>query len=74
MVFLKTKLSLTFLKEIRQLVFIWIEFLKNHHWLEENENSNTGDHGRVKITYEGSKLISEYSFEFENDLGNRRDS
>lgn len=58
----------------RQLVFIWIEFLKNHHWLEENENSNTGDHGRVKITYEGSKLISEYSFEFENDLGNRRDS
>jgi hypothetical protein len=34
----------------RQLVFIWIEFLKNHHWLEENENSNTGDHGRVKIT------------------------
>ena len=51
----------------------WIEFLKNHHWLEENENSNTGDHGRIKITYEGSKLISEYSFEFENDLGNRRD-
>jgi hypothetical protein len=34
----------------RQLVFIWIEFLKNHHWLEENENSNTGDHGRIKIT------------------------
>jgi hypothetical protein len=56
----------------RQLVFIWIEFLQNHHWLEENENSNPGDHGRVKITYEGSKLISEYSFEFENDLGDRR--
>jgi hypothetical protein len=68
MVFLKTKLSLTFLKEIDNL------YLKNHHWLEENENSNTGDHGRVKITYEGSKLISECSFEFENDLGNRRDS
>jgi hypothetical protein len=58
----------------RQLVFIWIEFLKNHHWLVENESSNTGDHGRFKLTYEGCKLISEYSFEFENDLGTRRDS
>ena len=46
----------------RQLVFIW---------LEENETSNRG---RFKITYEGSKLISEYSFEYKNDLGNRRDS